>query len=71
MSDRDIQRLLAGEERESMAQRLRARFGVADGQRNQVLEWLDERGGVPMAIGAAVLGVFLLVKVISGLVGGS
>ncbi len=71
MSDRDIQRLQAGEERESVARRLRARFGLYDGQRSQVTEWLEDRGGIPMAIGAAVLGVFLLIKVVSSVIGGS
>ena len=71
MSDREIQRLQAGEERESVARRLRARFGLSDGQRSQVTEWLEDRGGIPMAIGAAVLGVFLLIKVVSSVIGGS
>ena len=71
MIDRDIQRLQAGEERESVARRLRSRFGLSDGQRSQVAEWLEHRGGIPMAIGAAVLGVFLLIKVVSSVIGGS
>ena len=71
MSDRDIQRLQAGEERETVTRRLRARFGMSDGQRSQVTEWLEDRGGIPMAIGAAVLGVFLLIRVVSSVIGGS
>lgn len=70
MSDRDVKRIMAGEERESITRRLRARFGLSDGRRNEVAEWLEDRGGVPMAIGAAILGGFLLIKVISSLIGG-
>lgn len=57
-------------DRETTIRRLRRRFGIADGQRNDVTDWLQDRGAIPMAVAAAVLGVFLLVKVIGGFAGG-
>lgn len=54
------------QDRETTIRRLRKRFGIADGQRSDVTEWLQDRGAIPMAVAAAVLVVFLLVKVIGG-----
>lgn len=70
MPDRDVDRLHAGEARESLASRLRVRFGLGDSHRSQVTEWLEERGAIPMAIAAGVLGIFLVIRVVSGLLSG-
>ncbi|GAB3762661.1 hypothetical protein BKA15_006007 [Microlunatus parietis] len=71
MSEPDVRRLRAGEEREALVGRVRARFGMTNRDRSQVTDWLEESGAVPMAIAGAVLGVFLVVKIVISVVGGS
>ncbi len=60
--------LRSAEENEQRASRIRARFGLPSSSReDDVRDWLLSAGAIPMALGAAALGVYLLISIIGAL----
>lgn len=63
-------RLRRVEESESFAIRLRRRFGVDEGNpgAEQVREWLNSRGAIPVTLACAALAIYLVTALINELI---